>query len=264
MEGRRITLLVLVLTLVLAYPLSVHPATTILPLGSDTNLFLWLLQWDVHALTHQPLSIFDANIYYPFRHTLAYLERHTREKGLRLGMIHGQMKTDEKQKVMTAFRDRAIDVLVATTVIEVGIDMPNATVMLIDNADRFGLSQLHQLRGRVGRGADRSYCLLISDAQTETAQARLHAMTKTSDGFQIAEMDLHLRGPGHFFGTRQHGLPEFKMADITSEIELLKVARADAIAILERDPRLMQSQHHNLRAALIKQFGETLRLAQVG
>ncbi len=184
--------------------------------------------------------------------------------GLRLAVLHGQMETGAKHDVMSSFRDAAIDVLVATTVIEVGIDMPNATVMLIDNADRFGLSQLHQLRGRVGRGADRSYCLLISDAATENAEARLRAMTKTNDGFEIAEMDLQLRGPGHFFGTRQHGLPEFKMADITSEIEMLKVARADALEILDRDPRLDEPVHKNLRAALVRQFGETLQLAQIG
>src|SRR5205085_6715902 len=124
----------------------------------------------------------------------------------RLAVLHGQMTTDEKHEAMTQFRDGKIDVLIATTVIEVGIDVPNATVMLIDNADRFGLSQLHQLRGRVGRGPNPSYCLLISDAPTENAEARLAAMVKTGDGFEIAEMDLQLRGPGHFFGTRQHGL----------------------------------------------------------
>jgi ATP-dependent DNA helicase RecG len=174
------------------------------------------------------------------------------------------LETDEKHKIMTNFRDRQIDVLIATTVIEVGIDVPNATVIVIDNADRFGLSQLHQLRGRVGRGGERSYCLLISDAPTENAEARLHAMTRTNDGFEIAEMDLTLRGPGQFFGTRQHGLPEFKMADITSEIELLKVAKADAIELLRKDPKLSSPQHRNLRAALIKQFGQTLQLAQIG
>jgi ATP-dependent DNA helicase RecG len=184
--------------------------------------------------------------------------------GLRLAVLHGQMSTEEKHAVMTGFRDRHIDVLLATTVIEVGIDVPNATVMVIDNADRFGLSQLHQLRGRVGRGGNQSYCLLISDAPTENAEARLTAMTKTNDGFQIAEMDLSLRGPGQFFGTQQHGLPEFKMADITSEIELLKVAREDALAILERDPKLSTTDHQHLRGALVKQFGQTIQLAQVG
>jgi len=136
--------------------------------------------------------------------------------------------------------------------------------MVIDNADRFGLSQLHQLRGRVGRGQHLSYCLLISDPPTEDAESRLRAMTRTTDGFAIAETDLALRGPGQFFGTRQHGLPEFKMADISSEIELLKVARADALDLLSRDPKLSSAQHKHLRAALLKQFGQTLQLAQIG
>ncbi|MEA2708390.1 MAG: ATP-dependent helicase RecG [Phycisphaerales bacterium] len=184
--------------------------------------------------------------------------------GVRLGVLHGQMETDEKHNIMTRFRDGQLDVLIATTVIEVGIDVPNATVIVIDNADRFGLSQLHQLRGRVGRGGERSYCLLISDAPTENAEARLQAMTRTNDGFEIAEMDLSLRGPGHFFGTRQHGLPEFKMADITSEIELLKVTKADAIELLARDPKLSSPRNRNLNAAVEKQFGERLKLAQVG
>src|SRR5205085_4342901 len=133
--------------------------------------------------------------------------------------------TEDKQQPMTAFRDRQVAVLIATTVIEVGIDVPNATVMLIDNAERFGLSQLHQLRGRVGRGTETSYCLLISDPTNETAEARLKAMTRTNDGFEIAEMDLRLRGPGQFFGTCQHGLPEFKLADLTSEMGLLQQAK---------------------------------------
>ena len=120
--------------------------------------------------------------------------------------------------------------------IEVGIDVANATVMLIDNAERFGLSQLHQLRGRVGRGEHPSHCLLVSDAVTEIAEARLKAMTESTDGFEIAEMDLKLRGPGEFFGTRQHGLPEFKLADITSELPLLQQAREDAHALLAEVP----------------------------
>jgi ATP-dependent DNA helicase RecG len=185
-------------------------------------------------------------------------------RGLRLAPLHGQMSADEKQATMAAFRGREIDVLIATTVIEVGIDVPNATVMLIDNAERFGLSQLHQLRGRVGRGQHMSYCLLLSDATTENAEARLNAMTRTTDGFAIAEMDLQLRGPGQFFGTRQHGLPEFKMADLTQELALLQLAREDALGILERDPRLSAPVHHGLRAALLEQFGDTLPLAQVG
>jgi ATP-dependent DNA helicase RecG len=165
---------------------------------------------------------------------------------------------------MTAFRERQIDVLVATTVIEVGIDVPNASVMVIDNAERFGLSQLHQLRGRVGRGSETSYCILISDPPNEITEARLRAMTQTNDGFEIAEMDLQLRGPGQFFGTRQHGLPEFKLADVTNEMELLKQAKDDALALLDEDPRLTKAVHRDLRAALSDQIGDALGLAQIG
>jgi ATP-dependent DNA helicase RecG len=184
--------------------------------------------------------------------------------GLRLAALHGQMTTEQKQAAMLSFRDRQTDVLVATTVIEVGIDVPNATVMLIGDAERFGLSQLHQLRGRVGRGTEISYCLLMSDAVGEPAESRLRAMTDTTDGFEIAEMDLKLRGPGEFFGTRQHGLPEFKLADLTNEMALLQQARDDAMEILSRDPALRAAEHQHLRQALRAQIGDTLELAQIG
>jgi ATP-dependent DNA helicase RecG len=184
--------------------------------------------------------------------------------GLRLGMLHGQMRTQEKQQVMTEFREGRIDVLIATTVIEVGIDVSNATVMVIEDADRFGLSQLHQIRGRVGRGNEESYCILIAEAAGEEAGERLTAMTRTNDGFEIAEIDLTLRGPGDFFGVRQHGLPRFKLADITQEMELLKLAKEDALGLLERDPNLRSPGHRALREAIARQFGEELFLAQVG
>lgn len=184
--------------------------------------------------------------------------------GLRLAMLHGQMKTDEKQATMAEFRAGRIDALVATTVIEVGIDVANATVMVIENAERFGLSQLHQLRGRVGRGAEASHCILIADAISEETDARLSAMTKTSDGFEIAEIDLKLRGPGEFFGTRQHGLPELKLTDITRELDLLQQAKEDALTLLEDDPGLLKPGHRALREAIKRQFGESLFLAQIG
>ena len=185
-------------------------------------------------------------------------------KGLRLSMLHGHMKTEEKQAVMLGFRDGQSDVLVATTVIEVGIDVRNATVMVIGDADRFGLSQLHQLRGRVGRGADQSHCLLLSDAVGETAEARLQAMVDTTDGFEIAEIDLHLRGPGEFFGTRQHGLPDFKLTNLASEMSLLSEAKNDAADLLRDDPQLRQQVHAALRGALREQIGDAVGLAQIG
>ena len=182
----------------------------------------------------------------------------------RVGMLHGQMKTQDKQEAMLAFRRHETDVLVATTVIEVGIDVPNASVMLIENADRFGLSQLHQIRGRVGRGEHSSFCLLMSDVATDDAAERLTTLTQTVSGFDIAEADLKLRGPGEFFGMRQHGLPEFKLADITGEVELLKLTRQDAEAMLRSDPQLRQTSVVALRRELLAQFGDSLALPQIG
>ena len=157
---------------------------------------------------------------------------------LRVAFVHGKMKPKEKEAVMAAFAAHETDILVSTTVIEVGVDVPNAAVMVIENAERFGLSQLHPLRGRVGRGKHQSYCILISDNQNEETKARLKVMTKTADGFKIAEEDLRLRGPGDFFGERQHGLPGLRIADIGCDTNLLKEAQAAAEALLAEDPDL--------------------------
>lgn len=159
-------------------------------------------------------------------------------QGYRLGLLHGKMKPKEKERVMADFAAGKIQVLVATTVVEVGVDVPNATIMLIENAERFGLSQLHQLRGRVGRGSEKSYCILVSDSQSETAQERLQVMKSTGDGFKIADYDLKTRGPGDFFGKRQHGLPKLSIADMLEDMETLGECQQCAREMLKDDPRL--------------------------
>jgi ATP-dependent DNA helicase RecG len=149
--------------------------------------------------------------------------------GLRLGLLHGRLSADEKEVAMARFQRGDIDVLVSTTVIEVGVDVANASVMVIDHAERFGLAQLHQLRGRVGRGAAKSYCILMNgDRVTEQAEARLNAMVATQNGFELAELDLQQRGPGEFFGTRQTGLPEFRVANLLRDRAVLELAKAEA------------------------------------
>ena len=174
----------------------------------------------------------------------------------RIAMLHGKMKPKEKEAVMSDFSDGKIDILVSTTVVEVGVDVPNATVMLIENAERYGLSQLHQLRGRVGRGKVKSTCILVSDAQNEEATSRLHVMCETGDGFRIADEDLRLRGPGDFFGARQHGLPELKIADMVNDMELLKQAQSVARAIVAEDESLALPNHRGLRAEVNQLFGQ--------
>ncbi len=166
---------------------------------------------------------------------------------LRIACIHGRMKAKEKDAIMQRFAAGEMDVLVSTTVIEVGVDVPNAALMIVENADRFGLSQLHQLRGRVGRGQHKSYCVLVSDADSEDARRRLSVMKETTDGFKIAEEDLRLRGPGDFFGNRQHGLPEMHIADLCADMDVLSAAQAAAKALLEADPRLEDAAHASLR-----------------
>ncbi|MCX5993436.1 MAG: ATP-dependent DNA helicase RecG [Chloroflexi bacterium] len=164
---------------------------------------------------------------------------------LKLGLLHGRMKSADKEAVMHAFKDGALDILVSTSVVEVGIDVPNATVMLVEAADRFGLSQLHQFRGRVGRGESQSYCMLMSENPSEYGQERLRAIEELTDGFALAEKDLELRGPGEFFGTRQSGLPDLKMARL-SDTKLLEMARREAVILFEKDPGLIAVENELL------------------
>ena len=176
-----------------------------------------------------------------------------------VGLLHGRMKPAEKERVMEAFAENRLQVLVSTTVVEVGVDVPNAVCMIIENADRFGLSQLHQLRGRVGRGKEQSYCILISGTKNPETKRRLEVIAKTTDGFKVAEEDLKLRGPGDFFGCRQSGLPMLKMADMMTDIKLLELAKKAAAEILENDPRLEKTEN----AALSKNIQKLLEEAAV-
>ena len=166
---------------------------------------------------------------------------------MKIACVHGRMKAREKEQVMAAFVAGEINVLVSTTVIEVGVDVPNASLMVIENAERFGLSQLHQLRGRVGRGSHKSYCVLVSDNDSPEVKARLGIMKKTGDGFKISEEDLRLRGPGDFFGSRQHGLPEMHVADLGADINVLQQAQDESRRLLELDPELSLPEHSALR-----------------
>lgn len=175
-------------------------------------------------------------------------------KGYTLGLLHGKMKASEKDKVMKAFSDGDIQILVATTVVEVGVDVPGATIMVIENAERFGLSQLHQLRGRIGRGSKKSYCILVSDNSSETTRNRLMTMKKYSDGFKIADEDLKARGPGDFFGERQHGLPKLKIADMLEDMEILRLAQDCARDILKEDFNLDLPKNEQLCQSITKMF----------
>ncbi|MCX5677520.1 MAG: ATP-dependent DNA helicase RecG [Candidatus Omnitrophica bacterium] len=178
--------------------------------------------------------------------------------GYEIGLLHGRMIPKEKEKVMKDFKKGKIKVLVSTVVIEVGIDVPNATVMLIENAERFGLSQLHQLRGRVGRGEHESYCILLADPKTDEASGRLKAIEGTLDGFQIAEADLEIRGPGEFFGTRQHGLPEIRFGNILKDFGIMELARKEAFDLVKKDPALKEEHHRLLKIALFSRFKDKI------
>lgn len=182
----------------------------------------------------------------------------------RVGLIHGRLKQSQQDQIMAKFKSKELNVLVSTTVLEVGIDVPDATCMVIEYAERFGLSQLHQLRGRVGRGPYESFCVLISDVQTEESLARIEAMVKYRDGFRIAQEDLRIRGPGEFFGSRQHGLSELKIANPLEQMQLLKKARDEAIKLVGKDPMLGLRQNSLLKDKLLQRFPEYEKLMIVG
>lgn len=175
-------------------------------------------------------------------------------KDFKVDILHGKMRPKEKDEIMTRFKNGEIQVLISTTVIEVGVDVPNATMMIVENAERFGLAQLHQLRGRVGRGSHKSYCILKYDSKSDVVAERMDIMQKSSDGFVISEKDLELRGPGEFFGTRQHGIPEFKVANLFTDIEILKEAQAIATQILDKDENLLLEENRPMREKISKLF----------
>jgi ATP-dependent DNA helicase RecG len=183
--------------------------------------------------------------------------------GLRVALLHGRMPSEEKDDVMRRFRDGSVDVIVATTVIEVGIDVPNATVMVVEHPERFGLAQLHQLRGRVGRGAEESFCILLGDVAPEVEE-RLTPILESEDGFAIARADLQQRGMGDLFGERQSGVPMFKVADPLRDEALGEKAREGAESILAADPELSSDEHRGLQATLRRQYGRALELFRVG
>lgn len=181
-------------------------------------------------------------------------------KEYNVAVLHGKMKPREKDEIMARFKIGEINVLISTTVIEVGVDVPNATIMVIENAERFGLAQLHQLRGRVGRGKFKSYCILKYEGNSDIIKERMEIMQKSSDGFVISEKDLELRGPGEFFGTKQHGIPEFKVANLITDIKILKAAQDVANKLLKEDPFIEQEENKEIKNKIDKLFSKQIQL----
>lgn len=178
----------------------------------------------------------------------------------RVEYLHGKMRPKEKDAIMEEFKNGNIDILISTTVIEVGVNVPNASIMVVENAERFGLAQLHQLRGRVGRGEYKSYCILKYQGNSETIRERMKVMQDTNDGFVISEKDLELRGSGEFFGTKQHGLPEFKIANLFQDMPILKQVQELSYKILQNDPKLEKKENENLRRITKEKFGDRLEI----
>lgn len=180
-------------------------------------------------------------------------------KDFNVGLLHGRMKSSEKDDIMEKFKNKELDILISTTVIEVGVNVPNANIMVVYNAERFGLAQLHQLRGRVGRGEYQSYCILINGSNSKISRERMRILQKSTDGFYISEKDLELRGPGEFFGTRQHGLPDLKIANLFTDMDILKLAQRKAKEILEEDSLLLDERHFLLRQNIIRMFKDSIK-----
>jgi ATP-dependent DNA helicase RecG len=185
-------------------------------------------------------------------------------RGRSIALLHGRMKPDQKQKIMKDFHDGRIDVLVATTVVEVGLDVANATVMIIQHAERYGLSQLHQLRGRIGRGREAGHCLLMTDSAEPAARRRLEVLVRTADGFEVAEEDLRHRGPGEMIGTRQHGSAGLRVARFPEDFDLLELASQDARTIVALDSRLRDPTRAALKTELVRRYGDSLALLDAG
>ena len=181
-------------------------------------------------------------------------------KDYKVEYLHGKMRPKEKEEIMDKFKRKEIDILISTTVIEVGVNVPNASIMIIENAERFGLAALHQLRGRVGRGEYKSYCILKYEGNSDTIKQRMEVMVKTNDGFVISEKDLSLRGTGEFFGTKQHGLPEFKIANLFEDMELLKSVQSVAINIMSKDPNLEKKENEKLKTIIDNKFKGTIEI----
>jgi ATP-dependent DNA helicase RecG len=182
----------------------------------------------------------------------------------RLGLLHGRLSNEEKEAAMAEFAAGRTQVLVATTVVEVGVDVPNAVLMTIESGERFGLSQLHQLRGRIVRGSHPGFCTVFAKPQTDDSRHRLEAFVESTDGFKLAEVDFALRGPGDLLGTKQHGLPPFKIADLARDAAVVEEARRDAQGLLTQDPGLANPDHDRLRRQMLKRYGQVLELGDVG
>ena len=250
-------------------PGRVPPKTHLVPLGKREDMLRFVAEvcrkgeraFFIYPLVEESeqIDLRDAT------QMAATLAQHSAFAGVRIGLMHGRMSGEEKDEAMRRFRDGTTACLVSTTVVEVGVDVPQATVMVVEHAERFGLSQLHQLRGRVGRGGGTSHFLMADPGNlSPEARERLRVLESQADGFRVAEEDLRLRGPGDLLGTAQHGLPKFRVADLIGDPDLLLRSREAAEEVIRRDPQLRDAEHRPLRAAILRRYAEGMNLFQVG